>query len=86
MALVQKMVVYKSRIKTCKVLVDCFLRSVDCKSVVYIDTYVVFDNYSIDNSLKDRTRQICTAGRIQDKGYKVNDPTCIKDLVISEHK
>ena len=80
MALIQEIVVYKGRIKNYKDLVDCFFRSVDCKSVVYIDAYVVFYNYSIDNLLKDRTRQICTAGITQDKGYKVDDTTCIKDF------
>jgi hypothetical protein len=33
MALVQEMVVYKSQIKTCKDLMNCFVRSVDSKSV-----------------------------------------------------
>lgn len=80
MALVQEMVVYKSQIKTCKDLLDCFVRSVDSKSVGYVDAYVVFDNYSINNSLKDRTRQLHTAGRTQDKGYKVDDTTRIKDF------
>ena len=81
MALVQEMVVYKSRIKNFKNLVDCFVWSIDCKSVVYIDIYVVFDNYSVDNLLKNRTRQIHTAGRTQEKEYKVDDTTCIKDLM-----
>ena len=72
----------KAEFKKFKDLVNCFFLSIDCKSVVYIDVYIyiVFDNYSIDNSLKDRTRQICTAGRTQDKGYKVDDTTCIKDF------
>ena len=64
MALVQEMVVYISRIKNCKDLLDCFVRSIDYKSVGYIDPYAVFDNYSIHNLLKDRTSQIRTAGRI----------------------
>ena len=80
MALVQEMVVYKSQIKTCKDLLDCFVRSVDGKSVGYVDTYILFDNYSINNSLKDRTRQLRTAGRTQDRVYKVDDTTCIKDF------
>ena len=80
MALVQEMVVYKSQIKTCKDLLDCFVRSIDSKSVGYVDAYVVFDNYSISNSLKDRTREGRTAGRTQDKGYKVDDTTRIKDF------
>ena len=73
MAVVQEMVVYKSQIKTCKDLLDCFVRSIDSKSVGYIDAYVVFDNYSINSSLKDRTRECRTAGRTQDKGYKVDE-------------
>jgi len=52
MAVVQEMVVYKSQIKTCKDLLDCFVRTTDSKSAGYIDAYVVFDNYSINNSLK----------------------------------
>ena len=67
-------------IKTCKDLLDCFVRSIDSKSVGYVDAYVVFDNYSINNSLKDRTRDRHTAGRTQDKGYKVDDTTHIKDF------
>ena len=80
MAVVQEMVVYKSQIKTCRDLLDCFVRSIDSKSVGYIDAYVVFDNYSINNSLKDRTRERRTAGKTQDKGYKVDDTTRIKDF------
>ncbi len=80
MAVVQEMVVYKSQIKTCRDLLDCFVRSIDSKSVGYIDAYVVFDNYSINNSLKDRTRDRRTAGKTQDKGYKVDDTTRIKDF------
>ena len=80
MAVVQEMVVYKSQIKTCKDLLDCFVRSINSKSVGYIDAYVVFDNYSINSSLKDRTRECRTAGRTQDKGYKVDETTCITDF------
>ena len=80
MAVAQEMVVYKSQIKTCRDLLDCFVRSIDSKSVGYIDAYVVFDNYSINNSLKDRTRERRTAGKTQDKGYKVDDTTRIKDF------
>ena len=58
MALVQEMVVYKSLIKTCKDLLDCFVRSIDGKSVGYVDVDLVFDNYSISNSLKDKIREL----------------------------
>ena len=80
MAVVQEMVVYKSQIKTCKDRLDCSVRSIDSKSVGYIDAYVAFDNYSINNSLKDRTRGRRMAGKTQDKGYKVDDTTRIKDF------
>ena len=79
-AVVQEMVVYKSQIKTCRDLLDCFVRRIDSKSVGYIDAYVVFDNYSINDSLKDRTRERRTAGKTQDKEYKVDDTTRIKDF------
>ena len=79
MALVQEMIVYKSHIKTCKDLLDCFVRSIDGKSVGYVDVHLVFDNYSISNSLKDKIRELRTAGKTQDKKYKVDDTTCIKD-------
>jgi len=80
MALMQELVVSKGVIKCCRDLADCFVRNVDSKARDYTDTYLLFDNYTVHNSMKDRTRNIRTSGRAQDKGYKVEDSTPIKDF------
>lgn len=59
---------------------DFFVRSIDNKSRDYCETYLMFDDYSASNSLKDGTRQHRTAGRAHSRGYKVEDTTRIKDL------
>ena len=82
MALVQEMVVRKDDIKCCRDLSECFIRSVDNKSQCYSDIYLLFDNYTVTNSMKDRTRQLRTAGRAHDKGYKIEDSTPIKDFKV----
>ena len=41
MALVQKMVVHKTQIKTSKDLLECYVHTIDNKSAGYIDAYVV---------------------------------------------
>ena len=80
MAVVQEMVVRKGEIKCCRDLAECFTQSVDMKAGEYTDIYLLFDNYTVTKSMKDRTRQIRTAGRAQDKGYKIEDSTPIKDF------
>ena len=82
MVVVQELVVRKGDIKCCKDLSEWFVRSVDNKSRGYSDTYLLFDNYTATNSMKERTRQLRTDGRAKDKGYKIKDTTPIKDFKI----
>ena len=59
-------------------LPDKFVQAIDRKSQGYMCTYVVFDDYSIQSSLKDATRKLRTKGKSkQQPCYKVEDATPI---------
>lgn len=80
MAVVQEMVVHKNCIKSCKNLSDFVVKAIDQKSRGYDVAYVIFDDYSIENSLKDATRKRRTGGRHGNRGFKVEEKTPIKDF------
>lgn len=54
MTVVQELVVRKGDICCCKDLAEYFIRSVDSKAQGYNDLYILFDNYTTTNSMKDR--------------------------------
>ena len=56
MAVVQELVVFESVINNCNDLAKLFVQAIDKKSQRYMCTYVVFDDYSVQSSLKDATR------------------------------
>ena len=81
MAVVQELVVFKSVIKNCNDLAKQFVKAIDRKSHGYICTYVIFDDYSVESSLKDATRKLRTKGKSkQQPCYKVDDVTPINDF------
>ncbi len=80
MAVVNEMTVHKGNIYNCKDLAGVFVKSIDSKSRGYSDAYVIFDDYSVHNSLKDQTRNMRTAGRSADRGRIVEDRTPIKEF------
>jgi hypothetical protein len=80
MALVNELIVHKRNIHNCKDLADFFVRAVDSKSQQYCEAYIMFDDYSIQNSFKDQTWHLRTAGRSADRGHKVEDKTHIRDF------
>ena len=79
MAVVHELNVHKGHIGNCQDLLSFFVRTVDNKAVGYREAYILNDDYST-TSLKDHTRQLQTAGKSSDRGYKVEDSTPIKDL------
>ena len=82
MVIVQELVVFKTQIKTCKDLLLLFVNSIDHKLKSYRIGYIVFDNYSVETSLKDAISKRRTDGKSVHKGYKVKDSTKIKDFEI----
>lgn len=66
--IIDGMALVKEMVKTCEELLDCCIRSVDGKPLGYVDTYLVFDNYSINNLL-----------RTESTG-EVDNTTCVKDF------
>ena len=63
MAVVNKQVVFKDAIKNYKNLADHVVRAVQTKSYSYSGAYVVFDDYSVESSLKETTRKRRTGGK-----------------------
>ena len=63
MAVVNELVVFKSVIKTCKDLCKEFVQAIERKARGYKCLYVVFDDYSVQSSLKDATRKRRTGGK-----------------------
>ena len=82
MAVVNEMTVHRSSIHNCKELAEYFVHAVEKKSLGYSEAYVVFDDYSKQHSLKDRTRQLHTAGRATSRGHMVEDKTQIRDFKV----
>ena len=62
MVVVNEQVVFKDAIKNCKDLADHIVCDVQRKSYSYTGAYIVFDDYSVESSLKETTRK-CTGGK-----------------------
>ena len=80
MVVVQKQVVNKTDIKNCKDLGRYFVNSINGIGKGYKTSYVIFDDYSVETSLKDATRQLRNGGKASYKRYKVEDDTKIHDF------
>ena len=81
MAACNEQTVFKAAIKNCNDLASYFVQAIECKGLMFESVCVVFDNYSVKNSLKATTRSHRTGGkssRIMD--YKVDDCTAIRDV------
>ena len=63
MAVVNELSIFETALKNCKNLGDYFVRAVANKSNVYTCVYVIFDNYNVESSMKDATRQRRTKGK-----------------------
>ena len=63
MAVVNEQVVFKDAIKNCKGLAAHVMCAVHRKSYSYTGAYVVFDDYSVESSLKETTRKCRTGGK-----------------------
>ena len=57
MAVVNEQVIFKDAIKNCKDLADHVVCAVQRKSYSYTGAYAVFDDYSVESSLKETTRK-----------------------------
>ena len=81
MAVVNELIVAKESIKKCSDLANYFVNAIDRKSSDYSISCVVFDNYSIQASMKYNTRQRRTGGRSsRTPDYKIDDSTKINDF------
>ncbi|KAG0729586.1 hypothetical protein GWK47_030011 [Chionoecetes opilio] len=80
MAIVQEMAANKERIKTCKDLSDAITRAVNYKSKGYVIVYVIFDDYSVQTSMKNVTRKRRTGDKSLGRGFKVDKTTPIRDF------
>ena len=58
MAVVQEMIVRKDDIKCYRDLSQYFIQRIDNISRDYCETYLLFDNYTVTESMKDRIRQL----------------------------
>ena len=79
MAIVNELSAQKANVHSCKELAESFVHMIELKSSRYREAYIIFDDYSVENSLKDYTRQLHTAGKAKTRSYKVDDNTCIQD-------
>lgn len=87
MTVLQELVIHTTFIKTCCCLSDFYVRAVDSKSRNYISAYVVFDDYSSSNFMKDATHARRTSGKTKyHKRHKVYDTTCIKTNSHKRHR
>ena len=64
---------HRGNIHNCKELAEYFVHAMERKSHGYSEAYVVFDDYSKQHSLKDRTRLLRTAGQATSRGHLVED-------------
>ena len=78
MAVVQELMAVKS-FENCKALGNAYVALIDAKGHNYDATYVIFDNYSIEGSLKEAKRDQRRGSKAPLKGFKVEDGTKIKD-------
>ncbi len=79
MAVVQEIMAVKP-LKNCKELVDAYVTLIDAKGHNYNTIRVVFDNYVVEGSLKEATRDRRRGSKAPVKGYKVEDATKIKNV------
>ena len=63
MAVVTEQVVFKDAIKNCKDLADHVVCAVQRKSYSYTGVHVVFDDYSVESSLKETKRKCRIGGK-----------------------
>ena len=78
MAVVQELMSVKPLVN-CKSLSDAFVSNIDSKARRYDLTRVIFDNYSVDGSLKEATRERRRGTKSPARGYKVEDSTKIRN-------
>ena len=78
MAVVQELMSVKPLVN-CKSLSDAFVSIIDSKARRYDLTRVIFDNYSVDGSLKEATRERRRGTKSPARGYKVEDSTKIRN-------
>ena len=78
MAAVQELMAVKS-FENCHVLSNAYVELINAKAHNYHVTSVVFDNYSIKESLKETTRERRRGNKAPVIGYQVSDTTTIKD-------
>ena len=82
MAVVQEMIVRKDDIKCYRDLSQYFIQRIDNISRDYCETYLLFDNHTVTDSMKDRIRQLWKVGRTQDKGCEIENSTPIKNFKV----
>ena len=79
MAVVQELMAVK-QFENCKALSDAYVSLIDAKARKYHVVRVVFDNYSIEGSLKEATRERRRGGKkVPVRTYKAEDTTKIRD-------
>jgi hypothetical protein len=78
MAVVQELMAVRS-FENCLDLSNAYVKLINAKACNYHVSRVVFDNYSITESLKETTRERRRGGKKAPVGYQVNDSTKIKD-------
>ena len=79
MAVVQEIMSVKP-LKNCKELADAYVTLIDAKGHNYDITRVIFDNYVVEVSLKEATRDRRRGSKAPVKGYVVEDATKIKNV------
>ena len=78
MAFVQELMAVQS-FENCKAYSDAQVSFIDAIDRNYLLTSVVFDNYSIEGSLKEATQERHRGSKAPVRGYKVEDTTKIRD-------
>ena len=79
MAVVQELMAVK-QFKNCKALSDAYVSLIHAKAHCYQIVRVVFDNYSVEGSLKETTRERRRVGKkVHMRSYKAEDATQIRD-------
>eukprot|EP00794_Sanderia_malayensis_P002266 gene2266-2603_t len=79
MAVVQEISAVRN-FESCKELGAAIVKLIDFKARGYDMTRVIFDNYSVENSMKDATRERRRGSKAIVKVYKVDDNTKIKSM------
>ncbi len=74
------LIAFKENIKTCYDLAHSIAKTIEYQTKGYAIGYVIFDVYSVNNSIKDATRKRRTAGKSSSKGYLVDGYVKTKDF------